>query len=106
MSMIRNRGNNFSMQFANGYVLSITIGEGSYSSTQWDRDRPQVNGEIAVLKDNKFVRIDGQHDDVIGWVSTGTIASVAYWLSLVDPSTGNLGAVRDAINKRSEKGVL
>ncbi len=92
------KANNVTMQFENGYELSITKGSEGYSGTD--------TAEIAVLKDGKFVRIEGQGDDVIGWVTTDTIASVAYWLSLVDSSTGYLGAVRDAINDRSDEGVL
>ena len=92
------KANNVTMQFENGYELSITKGSNAYSGTD--------TAEIAVLKDGKFVRIEGRGDDVIGWVTTDTIASVAYWLSLVDSSTGYLGAVRDAINDRSDEGVL
>jgi hypothetical protein len=79
------RPNNFTMQFNNGYALSITKGHNAYSGTD--------SAEIAVLKDKEFVRIEGQRDDVIGWVSADVIASVAYWVA-----RGDLDAVRDAID--------
>lgn len=75
---------NVTLQFENGYALSITKGRGAYSGTD--------SAEIAVLKGREFVHIEGQDDDVIGWVSADAIASVAYWVA-----RGDLDAVRDAI---------
>jgi hypothetical protein len=75
---------NLTMQFANGYELSISKGRGNYNGLN--------TAEIAVFKDNEIVRIEGQGDDVIGWVSADAIASVAYWVA-----RGDLDAVRDAL---------
>ena len=83
---------NVTMEFSNGYELSITKGRHAYSGTN--------SAEIAVLKDGKFVRIEGQGDDVIGWVSADAIASIAYRVSLVD-SSGNLDSVRDSVDAHS-----
>jgi hypothetical protein len=79
---------NLMMQFANGYELSISKGPGNYSGHN--------TAEIAVFRDGKFVRIEGQFDDVIGWVSADTVASVAYFVSL-----GDLDAVRDILDVHS-----
>jgi hypothetical protein len=79
------RSRNFTMQFNNGYELSITKGGSAYSGTD--------SAEIAVLRDGEFVRIEGQDDDVIGWVSADVIAGVVYWVA-----RGDIYGVRDAID--------
>jgi len=79
---------NLTMQFANGYELAISKGLNNYNGPN--------TAEIAVFKDDKFVRVAGQFDDVIGWVSADTVASVAYFVS-----RGDLDAVRDILDVHS-----
>jgi len=96
---------NTTFRFKNGYALSIIIGPGTYSSDHMETESTvnhktsegvqSENAEIAIWgPDGNFHRVEGQDDDVIGWVSVDQIAEVAYWVSM-----GDMDAVRNAINK-------
>ena len=96
---------NTTFRFKNGYALSIIIGPGTYSSDHMETETiinrfktpgmQSNNAEIAIWgPDGNFHRVEGQDDDVIGWVSVDQIAEVAYWVSM-----GDMDAVRDAINR-------
>jgi hypothetical protein len=92
---------NTTFRFKNGYKMSVVIGPGSYSSEHMisedivdgnmTRGVDSSNAEIAIIRPNgEFHRIEGQDDDVIGWVPAEKIIEVAYWVA-----RGDMAAVAD-----------
>mgnify|MGYP006297070779 CR=1 FL=1 len=79
----------FHMTFANGVVVSVQWGRGSYSDNRDDETATRsTNAEIAVWDaDGKWIlrqlyaKNTGEtlHDDVNGWLSTTDVLQVMNW---------------------------
>ena len=64
---------NFSMKFANGYTVSLAMGEGMYSTAG---DEGFTSVEVAAWdSDGNWVKL-GNNDDVIGWQSPEQILAI------------------------------
>ena len=90
---MRSDPSNTTFKFPNGYSISIVIGMGQYCHTTNEEKGRAVcsNAEIAIIRpDGEFHRIEGQDDDVIGWVPAEKIIEVAYWVA-----RGDMAAVAD-----------
>ena len=107
ISMSQNPSNT-TFRFKNGYAMSIIIGPGTYSSDHMETENTvnrktsegmqSENAEIAVWgPDGEFLRIKGEDDDVVGWVSSEKIVEAAYWLSV-----GNIDAVTKVIHEHTK----
>jgi len=83
---------NVSIQFDNGYIMSINIGSNAYCTpysvidSHYSGDSISAqNAEIAIIDpDSEFHRIAGQDDDVVGWVSPEKIVEIAYRVACGD----------------------
>ena len=65
---------NFSMKFANGYTVSLAMGDGIYSNG--NRSDGYSSVEVAAWDaDGKWVKLDLQ-DDVIGWQSPEEVLAI------------------------------
>ncbi len=106
MSISITRGKGFQMEFANGYKISVQIGEGNYCANQnngldvltraltaigepkEERPKPSPNAEIAVFyPDGEFVHL--LNDDVQGYVPTEAVGTA---IALVQ--AGNIVGLR------------
>lgn len=68
-----NKGN-FKMKFANGYTLSITVGDGTYSSGNFNDDF--MSAEVAAWDaDGNWIRLSDSND-VIGWQSPDDVLAL------------------------------
>lgn len=64
---------NFSMTFANGYTVSLAMGEGMYSTAGGEGF---TSAEVAAWdSDGNWVRL-GDNDDVIGWQSPEQVLAI------------------------------
>ncbi len=64
---------NFSMKFANGYTVSLAMGEGMYSTAGGEGF---TSAEVAAWdKDGNWVKLQ-DNDDVIGWQSPEQILAI------------------------------
>lgn len=64
---------NFSMTFANGYTVSLAMGEGMYSTAA---DEGFTAVEVAAWnKDGEWVKLD-DNNDVIGWQSPEQVLAI------------------------------
>ena len=64
---------NFSMTFANGYTVSLAMGEGMYSTAGGEGFTAV---EVAAWnKDGEWVKLD-DNDDVIGWQSPEQVLAI------------------------------
>jgi hypothetical protein len=65
---------NFSMKFANGYTVSLAMGDGIYSNGNMEDGFSSV--EVAAWDaDGKWIRL-GDNDDVIGWQSPEEVLAI------------------------------
>jgi len=65
---------NFSMKFANGYTVSLAMGDGIYSNG--NRSDGFSSVEVAAWDaDGKWVKL-GDNDDVIGWQSPEEVLAI------------------------------
>jgi hypothetical protein len=65
---------NFSMKFANGYTVSLAMGDGIYSTGNVKDGFSAV--EVAAWDaDGKWVKL-GDNDDVIGWQSPEEVLAI------------------------------
>jgi hypothetical protein len=65
---------NFSMKFANGYTVSLAMGDGIYSSGNQDDGYSSV--EVAAWDaDGKWIKLS-DNDDVIGWQSAEEVLAI------------------------------
>lgn len=68
-----NKGN-FSMKFANGYTLSIVVGDGVYATGNFKNGFSSA--EVAAWDaDGNWVKLDN-NNDVIGWQSTDDVLAI------------------------------
>lgn len=68
-----NKGN-FSMKFANGYTVSLAMGDGMYSSGNFDDGFTMV--EVGAWDtDGNWVRL-GDNDDVKGWCAPDKVLEI------------------------------
>lgn len=66
---------NFSMTFANGYTVSLAMGEGMYS-TAAAGDEGFTSAEVAAWdSDGNWVKLS-DNDDVIGWQSPEQVLAI------------------------------
>jgi len=64
---------NFSMTFANGYTVSLAMGEGMYSTAG---DGGFTSAEVGAWdKDGDWVKLS-DNDDVIGWQSPEQVLAI------------------------------
>ena len=64
---------NFSMKFANGYTVSLAMGEGMYSTAG---DEGFTSAEVAAWdSDGNWVKLS-DNDDVIGWQSPAQVLAI------------------------------
>ncbi len=65
---------NFSMKFANGYTVSLAMGDGTYSTGT--ADTGFVSAEVAAWDaDGNWVKL-GSNDDVDGWQDTDSVLAI------------------------------
>ena len=65
---------NFSMKFANGYTVSLAMGDGIYSSGTMEDGFSAI--EVAAWDaDGKWVKL-GDNDNVIGWQSAEQVLAI------------------------------
>ena len=65
---------NFSMKFANGYTVSLAMGDGIYSTGSVKEGFSAI--EVAAWDaDGKWVKL-GTNDDVIGWQSPEEVLAI------------------------------
>lgn len=89
----------FSLQFTNGYTLSVQFGIMNYCErnckiADWlDADSVKSkDAEIAVIRDNSLIQLS-EHDQVIGWVSAETVGILAGFLAKLTKADESTDAV-------------
>jgi len=88
-----NRGKGFSIEFSNGYTVSVQFGAGNYCS---NRDVPFADSakhaelgsstaECAVIdKDGGFITPPGWVDEVKGWMEPSEVVALLAWAESKD----------------------
>jgi hypothetical protein len=65
---------NFAMKFANGYTVSLAMGDGMYSSGNFDNGFSMV--EVAAWDaDGNWVQL-GDDNDVLGWCGPNSVLDI------------------------------
>lgn len=77
-----NKGN-FSMKFANGYTVSLAMGEGIYSSGNFDLGFVSV--EVGAWDANGDWFPLGELDDVQGWVKADEVLDIMNRVAALQP---------------------
>jgi predicted transcriptional regulator len=84
---------NFSMKFANGYTVSLAMGDGIYSNGNMEDGFSAI--EVAAWDaDGKWIKLS-DNDDVIGWQSAEEVLAIMNKVASYTAGSSELDTLRE-----------